>query len=315
MSSMHLLRTARSLLNITLVGSSILKPSITSSISSLARLQQISVHNTCSTSEKGQLFGQGIAAQHRSLHSQARSKVVHTGPSSQLTMSTSSSPDPVIAEILDYWFSMDAKGWFMESEKNDATITSRFSHLVEKARLTSELDSTWTQTPSGTLALILLLDQFTRNIYRPGNHAEPGLSWSGDAKALEISAQAIAKGFDRAIQEENASSPTMGFPQRSFIYMPFMHAENFHDQIASCALFDNLKHEFELIMMEKRNAGKEDTEAEKGLEKQMEAGVGMAVRHRDCVSQLGRFPKRNDHLNRETTEAEKEFLEKNPAGF
>lgn len=202
----------------------------------------------------------------------------------------------------------------MESSQNDKTITTRFGHLVEKARLTNELDS-WKGTPSGSLALILLLDQFTRNIFRPGTHPEPGLSWSGDAKALEVSGETIAKGFDRKIAEEYASAPMMGFTHRFFVYMPYMHAEDIHAQVASCALFDNLGNEFELKRLKEGRAGEELSENEKALKGMIDAARGMAVRHRDCIVQLGRFPKRNDPLGRETSHAEKEFLEKNPGGF
>lgn len=230
------------------------------------------------------------------------------------TMASAQPTDQAINDILDYWFSFDAKGWFMNSSENDRIITERFGPLVEKARLTDELDS-WKETPAGSLALIILLDQFTRNIFRPGNHPEPGLSWSGDAKALSIAAETIAKGFDRKIAEEHASAPMMGFTHRFFVYMPYMHAEDIHAQIASCALFENLGHEFELLCLKKGRAGEELSENEKALKGMIDAGTGMAVKHRDCIVQVGRFPKRNEPLGRETSQAEKQFLEKHPQGF
>lgn len=200
----------------------------------------------------------------------------------------------------------------MTSAEQDKFITERFGPLVEKARLTDELDA-WTDTAAGSLAYIILLDQFTRNIFRPGNHPEPGLSWSGDAKALRISADTISKGFDRQIMKEHASSPMMGFAHRFFTYMPYMHAEDIHCQVASCALFDNLGLEFELMRL--KSGRTEETDAEKTLKSMMDASRSMAVKHRDCIVEVGRFPKRNEPLGRDTSEAEKKFLEEHPDGF
>lgn len=230
-------------------------------------------------------------------------------------MSTISSPDPAIAEILDYWFSMTNKEWFQGGADQDKTIIDRFAPLVEKARLTDELDATWLSTASGSLAMIILLDQFTRNIFRVGNHPEPGLSWSGDAKAQRIAVESIAKGFDKQVQQEYASSNMAGAAHRYFFYMPFMHAEDMISQIASCALFDGMKHECEVAKMQRQLEGKEETEQEKALQAWMEMAVPFAIKHRDCVAANGRFPKRNEPLRRETTEAEKRYLEEHPHGF
>lgn len=230
-------------------------------------------------------------------------------------MASSSSPDPVIKKILDFWFDPGPKQWFQGSADFDKSITEKFGHLVEKARLTDELDSTWLSTPAGSLAMIILLDQFTRNIFRPGSHANPGLSWSGDAKALQVAAESIAKGYDKAIQEEYSSRNGMGAFHRYFFYMPFMHAEDLNSQIACCALSANLKHEVEANKLRKQLAGEEETEQEKQLAKFLDMGVPFAEKHRDCVAKVGRFPKRNKPLGRETTEAEKKFLEEHPVGF
>lgn len=247
-------------------------------------------------------------------NSQPTTKLISSISTGVRTMASTSPTDPMINDILDYWFRMDAKDWFMPSSENDATITKRFGPLVEKARLTDELD-VWTSTPGGTLALIILLDQFTRNIFRPETHAEPGLSWSGDAKALQIAAEAISKGFDRQVQEEHASSPMLGFAHRFFMYIPYMHAEEIHCQVASCALFDSLHYELELRRLTNGEGGQEEAEAEKTLKDTIGAARSMAVRHRDCIVQVGRFPKRNEPLGRETSEAERKFLEEHPHGF
>ncbi|KAK5941927.1 hypothetical protein PMZ80_005878 [Knufia obscura] len=230
-------------------------------------------------------------------------------------MTSANSPDPAIKEVLDFWFALEPKQWFQESEQLDEPITHRFGELVEKARLTDELDSTWLATPSGSLAMIILLDQFTRNIFRPGKHPNPGLSWSGDAKALQIAAQSIAKGYDKAIQTEYTSHDSKGAHHRYFFYMPFEHAEDLPSQIASCALFNNMKHEVEANRLRKQLAGEEETEHEKELVKWLGIAIPVAEKHRDCVAQIGRFPRRNEPLGRETTEAERKFLEEHPGGW
>ena len=230
-------------------------------------------------------------------------------------MASTNSTDPAIQEVLDFWFGGDPRRWFQGSEDFDKQITERFGHMVEKARLTDELDSPWLATPSGSLAMIILLDQFTRNIFRPGSHPDPGLSWSGDAKALRIAAQSIAKDFDKAIEQEPGSLESMRFFLRYFFYMPFMHAEDLNSQIASCALFETLKQEHEVRMLRKQLTGWEETEADKQITTMMDMAVPFAVKHRDCVARIGRFPKRNEPLGRQTTEEERKFLEEHPHGF
>lgn len=230
------------------------------------------------------------------------------------TMASSTTPDPAIQEILDFWFGLDPGQWFTDAQL-DKPIKERFSHLVEKARLTNELDSTWLSTPSGSLAMILLLDQFTRNIFRPGNHENPGLSWSGDAKALRIATNSIAKGFDRQIEAEYASHEGLGISHRIFVYMPYMHAEDLLAQVTSCALFESMKNEFETKRLQRQIEGKEETEQEKAVAAQLSMSVPFAAKHRDCVAAVGRFPKRNEPLGRTSSQAEIEWLEKYPQGF
>ncbi|KAK5077148.1 hypothetical protein LTR64_005370 [Lithohypha guttulata] len=230
-------------------------------------------------------------------------------------MATVSRTDPAIQDILDYWFGLSPKDWFMGSASQDAIIKERFAPLVEKARLTDELNATWTSTPSGSLALVILLDQFTRNIFRVGNHEDPGLSFSGDVKALRLASEAIAKGYDRQIQQENESKPLLGVPHRYFFYLPFMHAENLPSQIACRALFEVMKQEGEVAQLKRLAEGKEDSEAEKTIQDLVEKGCEFSQKHLDCVSALGRFPKRNEPLGRGHTETERQWLEVHPMGF
>lgn len=232
-------------------------------------------------------------------------------------MSTSAPSDPAIDEVLHFWFEeLQFDDWFRGSSKNDATITSRFAHLVEKARTTDELDNTWLSTPSGSLAMTILLDQFTRNIFRAGNHPEPGLSFSGDAKALRVASQSIAKGFDRQIEKEKADTPNGGKTYRYFFSLPFMHAEDLPSQVAGVSLAEVMAKECEILKLQKDLEGKQETENEKWLREWLvNQSVPIAVLHRNCVAELGRFPKRNEPLGREFTDAERKFLEEHPNGF
>jgi uncharacterized protein (DUF924 family) len=111
--------------------------------------------------------------------------------------STDSAPltDPDINRIISYWFEGDdlIKKWFTGSHQSpqvDAEIRAKFGDLVEKSRA-SQLTS-WAEQPQDALALIVLLDQFPRNLFR----GSP-LSYSSDSMALEVATEAIAKGFDR----------------------------------------------------------------------------------------------------------------------
>ncbi|KAJ9659051.1 hypothetical protein H2198_003340 [Neophaeococcomyces mojaviensis] len=230
-------------------------------------------------------------------------------------MSTTSPIDPAITEILTFWFNdLPREAWFMPPPELDldTTITTRFLTYVERAINTTDLDH-WTQTPEGTLALILLLDQFPRNIYRANRHPQPHLSFSGDRKAQGIASTAISKGFDRAIESQFAKSG--GKTYRYFVYMPLMHAEDLVAQVACVALTENMQLECLLAQAEKTSRGEVESEEEKKMMEWLGVAVPFAKRHRNCVELLGRFPKRNEALGREHSLAEKEWLEKNPSGF
>jgi uncharacterized protein (DUF924 family) len=95
-----------------------------------------------------------------------------------------------IARIHDFWFTRSPQEWFMPPEGFDNLCESEFGHLVQDARA-GKLDH-WTDEPQGTLAILVLLDQFSRNIYRGTPDA-----FSADPKALQIATHAIAKGWDK----------------------------------------------------------------------------------------------------------------------
>jgi len=113
-------------------------------------------------------------------------------------------------EVLEFWFEeLDPKQWFNSTEELDQKIYRRFGELHDAAAK-GELES-WRVTPEGSLAEIILLDQFSRNIYRGKPDA-----FANDLAALVLAQEAIRKGFHSKLE-------TL---KRSFIYMPFMHSES-----------------------------------------------------------------------------------------
>jgi uncharacterized protein (DUF924 family) len=184
-------------------------------------------------------------------------------------------------DILDFWFGRkDEEGygefrdeWFQKDKEFDRRIHERFSDDYERAAR-GEYDG-WRGAPDSCLALVILLDQFPRNLFRgdPRTHAT-------DDKALGISQEAIQNGLDREL-------PPF---QRHFLYMPFMHSEDLEDQQRSVALYRELA-----------EAGPDVTEFAEG--------------HRDIVERFGRFPHRNEILGRASTSEEAEFLEQPGSSF
>lgn len=195
-----------------------------------------------------------------------------------------SNPDSDL--ILSFWFDprYPYTRWFIPSAALDAEITSRFGQLVSIARTTDSLDD-WAQSPKGALALLLLLDQFPRHTYRDSVGA-----FDSDQKALAVATRVVAQGFDRA----------MPLVQQAFFYMPFEHEEQLLSQIACVSLFEGLAGRSEAGSQEQQCADK---------------CVDYAVRHRNVIAMLGRFPIRNKVLHRQSTPEELEFLKTHPLGF
>jgi uncharacterized protein (DUF924 family) len=128
------------------------------------------------------------------------------------------------ADILDFWFDeCNPEQWFKKNDEFDKLLDSRFGSTVEDA-LSGRLDG-WEETEEGCLALILVLDQFTRNIYRDTPRA-----FSGDKKALELSQKCCDNG--------HLANPDLH--RREFILMPMMHSEDIAVQEASLPLFKEL---------------------------------------------------------------------------
>lgn len=132
-------------------------------------------------------------------------------------------------EVLDFWFAGDhtthRKEWFEKTAEFDAACT-RFADGLYDARA-GAFDH-WTATPRGALALIILLDQFPRNLHRNSTEA-----FSADAKARDVARTAVAHGFDQKLSAV----------ERMFIYLPFEHSEDLEDQDYSVSLFTSLGEE------------------------------------------------------------------------
>jgi uncharacterized protein (DUF924 family) len=164
--------------------------------------------------------------------------------------------------------------WFTKSDATDRAIAQRFGATVEAA-LAGELDG-WAASPRTALALIVVLDQFTRNIFRGTPRA-----FAGDARALAIAKRLVDSGLDLAL------TPI----ERWFVYMPFEHSECLDDQVEALRLFARL--------------------AAAGVDSPLE----WARRHYDIIARFGRFPHRNAILGRASTPEEIEFLKKPGSAF
>jgi len=123
------------------------------------------------------------------------------------------------AEVLAFWRQAGPDKWFAKDDAFDAEIARRFRPLVDAAAR-GEL-SAWEETPEGVYALLLLLDQFPRNLNRGSANA-----FAADPLAREVAGRAIARSFDEAFDN----------PERRFLYMPFMHSEDLADQERCVAL-------------------------------------------------------------------------------
>ena len=129
---------------------------------------------------------------------------------------------PAPTEILSFWREAGPNRWYSKDAAFDATIRARFMALWERA--VSGGLSCWEATDDGALALVIVLDQFPRNMFRDEPRA-----YSSDALALETARRTIARGADRRIEPELAE----------FLYLPFMHSEHLADQLRCVELFRN----------------------------------------------------------------------------
>jgi uncharacterized protein (DUF924 family) len=186
--------------------------------------------------------------------------------------------------LLEWWFGTfespneiaadKGKLWFGKRDSQDLEAQTRFGDWVEQA-LAGGLTE-WAQRPEGWLALVLLLDQLPRMIFR-----DTPKSFSGDLRAQALVAQGIAADFDRQLRPI----------QRVFIYLVFEHCENLAVQNEAVSRY------IELVAQQ--------PEAERAL---FTDYLNYAEKHQQVIARFGRFPHRNAVLGRESTAEEMEFL-------
>ena len=131
------------------------------------------------------------------------------------------------ADVLEFWFRRDRKDWFAKDAQFDAEIRSRFLPLYERAAAATL--GAWMREPRSCLALVLVVDQFPRNMFRGTARA-----FAADAIAREAARMILDRAWDRAFSAD----------ERTFAYLPFEHSEDLRDQERSLRLFegsDNLE--------------------------------------------------------------------------
>jgi uncharacterized protein (DUF924 family) len=193
---------------------------------------------------------------------------------------TAATPEDVLA----FWFGQPGQpeygqpraAWFRKDAGFDEQIRSRFLPSVEAA-LAGHLVK-WADKPPSLLALLILLDQFPRNLFR--NQA---LAFAGDRQALTLANMAVARGWDK---------PMLAV-EKLFIYLPFEHSEDLADQQRSLELFSALAAE---------HPG-------------CEGFLDYAQRHHEVIARFGRFPHRNAALGRPSTAEEAAYLAQPGSGF
>jgi uncharacterized protein (DUF924 family) len=185
--------------------------------------------------------------------------------------------------VLDFWFGAPGSAerdrprdiWFETDSVFDATLRARF--LRDHERAASGAYHTWLDQADGALALVLLLDQMPRNLFRGSPRA-----FASDPLAQDAARHAVSRNFDRGI------APV----RRWFLYLPFQHSEILADQELSLVLTETLP---------------EDEDKAVALD--------YARRHHAVIARFGRFPHRNGVLGRPSTPAEEAFLRETPVGF
>jgi uncharacterized protein (DUF924 family) len=124
-------------------------------------------------------------------------------------------------QVLEFWFQRERKDWFAKDERFDAEILSRFLPLYARAAGGGLAD--WLQAPRSCLALVIVLDQFPRNMFRGSARA-----FAADPLALAAARTIVERGWDRSFSPD----------ERTFAYLPFEHSESIEDQERSLKLFE-----------------------------------------------------------------------------
>jgi len=180
--------------------------------------------------------------------------------------------DPV--EVLEFWLGeIGPDGWYAGGEEIDAVIRDRFADLWQAAH-EGGLDH-WIDGPAGSLAFLVITDQFSRNIHRGKAEA-----FATDAQARVAARQAVEAGWDMQVPE----------PERQFFYLPFEHSEDPADQALAVELISTRM-------------------PETGTEYTLHARA-----HQEIIRRFGRFPFRNAALGRESAVEERAFLDEGGYG-
>lgn len=194
-------------------------------------------------------------------------------------------------EVLSFWFGeLNADGcaddehalrWWRKDETFDVVVGDRFGGL--HADIVDKRQEEWLASPRGRLAYIIVLDQFSRNMFRGTRNM-----FTTDDRALHAAIDGLTKGDDSAL----------ALDETVFLYMPFMHAEALEHQERCVSLFVHL-------------AARTPTH----LRDRVTNNVRFAEAHRDIIQRFGRFPHRNLLLGRESTPEEREFLKQPGSSF
>ncbi|MBD1916952.1 MULTISPECIES: DUF924 family protein [Cyanophyceae] len=189
-------------------------------------------------------------------------------------------------EILRFWFGdpeessseygQQRRVWFKKDPVFDGTIRRQF--LTDYEQASTGALATWRQKPRSCLALVILLDQFPRNLFRG-----EARSFATDRVAQDTAYYALAQGYDQQVLPV----------ERIFFYLPLEHSENLADQERSVVLVRSLY----------------------ATHPEFESTLDYALRHREVIQRFGRFPHRNQILGRETTPDEAEFLRQRGSRF
>jgi len=203
-------------------------------------------------------------------------------------------PDPRCRELLDFYFADAARAdcdletfkartkyWFFRNADTDAEIRRRFESDAERAAK-GELDA-WKESALGRLGLVVLLDQFPRNLNRDSPRA-----FDNDPKALAVALDGL----------EHHADAEMTAGERLVFYLPLMHAEDVALQKRASELYRKLA-----------------TEGNEPLRPELESAYKFAERHRYIVERFGRFPHRNKAVGRESTPEEIAFLQEPNSSF
>ncbi len=194
-------------------------------------------------------------------------------------------------EVLEFWFGeldehgladpAKSKRWWKKDPEFDALVEERFGSLIDA--ICADEREGWLDTPGGSIAYIVVLDQFCRNVHRgsPRMYAE-------DDRALRAAERSVERGFDRMLP----------LAHRAFLYMPLMHCESEEAQARCVALFETMASELSGVAAER-----------------MKGHVQAAHSHRRIVDRFGRFPHRNEILGRESTADERAFLQEPGSSF